>query len=58
MLFQFSIKILFRKDVESMAVIYATLIIKGKKTFADVPEKIKDKVKEVLIDLDCPELAE
>lgn len=58
MLFQFIIKILFRKDVESMAVIYATLIIKGKKTFADVPEKIKDKVKEVLIDIDCPELAE
>lgn len=58
MLFHFIIKILFRKDVESMAVIYATLIIKGKKTFADVPEKIKDKVKEVLIDLDCPELAE
>lgn len=58
MLLQFIIKILFRKDVESMAVIYATLIIKGKKTFADVPEKIKDKVKEVLIDLDCPELAE
>lgn len=58
MLFQFIIKILFRKDVESMAVIYATLIIKGKKTFADVPEKIKDKVKEVLIHLDCPELAE
>lgn len=58
MLFQFIIKILFRKDVESMAVIYATLIIKGKKTFADVPEKIKDKVKEVLIALDCPELAE
>lgn len=58
MLFQFIIKILFRKDVESMAVIYATLITKGKKTFADVPEKIKDKVKEVLIDLDCPELAE
>lgn len=58
MLFQFIIKILFRKDVESMAVIYATLIIKGKKTLADVPEKIKDKVKEVLIDLDCPELAE
>ena len=58
MLFQFIIKILFRKDVDYMAVIYATLIIKGKKTFADVPEKIKDKVKEVLIDLDCPELAE
>lgn len=58
MLYQFIIKILFRKDVKTMAVIYATLIIKGKKTFADVPDKIKDKVKEVLIDLDCPELAE
>lgn len=49
---------LFRKDVKEMAVIYATLIVKGRKTFADVPAKIKDKVKEVLIDLDCGELAE
>lgn len=58
MLFQFIIKILFRKDVESMAVIYATLIVKGKKTFADVPARIQEQVKQVLIDLDCPELAE
>nr|UVY57738.1 MAG: hypothetical protein [Bacteriophage sp.]UWD75346.1 MAG: hypothetical protein [Bacteriophage sp.]UWI25618.1 MAG: hypothetical protein [Bacteriophage sp.] len=58
MLFQFIIKILCRKDVQTMAVIYATLIVKGKKTFADVPDRIKDKVKEVLVDLDCPELAE
>lgn len=58
MLFNLIIKILFRKDVEEMAVVYATLIIKGKKTFADVPDRIKDKVKEVLIDLDCGELAE
>lgn len=41
-----------------MAVIYATLIIKGKKTYAEVPERIKEQVKEVLIDLDCGELAE
>lgn len=41
-----------------MAVIYATLIIKGRKTFQDVPERIKDRVKQVLIDLDLPELAE
>ena len=47
---------LYRKDVKEMAVIYATLIVKGKKTFADVPEKIKDKVKEVLIDLECGDL--
>lgn len=58
MLYQLIIKILFRKDVAEMAVVYATLIIKGKKTFADVPDRIKDKVKEVLIDLDCVELAE
>ena len=58
MLFQFFIKILFRKEVAEMAVIYATLIIKGKKDFADVPERIKELVKEVLIDLDCGELAQ
>lgn len=58
MIFQFIIKILCRRDVNEMAVIYATLIVKGKKSFADVPEKIKAQVKEVLVDLDCPELAE
>jgi len=52
------IKILFRKDVEVMAMVYALLIIKGKRDFADVPDRIKDKVKETLIDLDCGELAE
>lgn len=41
-----------------MAVVYATLIVKGKKTFAEVPNTIKEQVKTVLIDLDCPELAE
>ena len=58
MLYQLIIKILFRKDVKEMAVIYATLIVKGKKSFADVPEKIKEQVKGILTDLDCPELAE
>lgn len=41
-----------------MAVIYATLIVKGKKTIHDVPDILKDKVKEILIDLEVPELAE
>ena len=36
-----------------MAVVYATLIVKGKKTFAQVPEKIKEHVRDILIDLDC-----
>ena len=46
----------FRKEVEEMAVIYATLIIKGKKTFAQVPVKIQEQVRQVLIDLECEEL--
>lgn len=58
MFYQFIIRILFRKDVKEMAVIYATLIVKGKKSFADVPEKVKEQVKGILTDLDCPELAE
>ncbi|SCY46240.1 hypothetical protein SAMN02910441_01527 [Ruminococcus sp. YE282] len=52
------LKILFRKDVANMAVVYATLIIKGKKTFAEVPARIKEQVKQVLIDLDCGDLAD
>jgi len=47
--------LLVRKEVEDMAVVYATLILKGKKTFAQVPAKIKDQVREVLIDLEAPE---
>lgn len=39
-----------------MAIIYATLIVKGRKTFMQVPEKIKEQVKQVLIDLECEEL--
>ena len=41
-----------------MAVIYATLIVKGKKPIDQVPEKIRAQVKQVLIDLEVPELAE
>ena len=52
------IKNWFRKVGETVAVVYATLIIKGKKTFADVPDRIKEQVKQVLIDLDCGDLAQ
>lgn len=41
-----------------MAVVYATLIIKGRKTFADVPARLREQVKQILIDLDCGELAD
>jgi hypothetical protein len=57
MLFNLILKILFGKDVKEMAIVYATLIVKGKKTFSDVPALIKEQVREVLIDLDCGDLA-
>lgn len=41
-----------------MAVIYATLIVKGKKVFADVPERLKEQVRQILVDLEMPELTE
>ncbi len=50
--------ILLEKGVNDVAVVYATLIVKGKKTFAQVPEKLKEQVHEILTDLECPELAE
>lgn len=46
------------KGVLSMAVIYAALIIKGKKTISQVPVIIRDDVKQILIDLELPELAQ
>lgn len=41
-----------------MAVIYATLIVNGKKNFSDVPARIKEQVRQVLIDLDLEELTQ
>lgn len=41
-----------------MAVVYATLIVKGAKTYAQVPASIKEQVKAVLVELDLAELAE
>ena len=39
-----------------MAMIYATLIIKGLKTFLEVPIGIREQVRQILIDLDCAHL--
>lgn len=53
-----SILILFmkRKEKSIMAVIYATLIVKGKRTFASVPAILKESVRQILIDLELEEL--
>ena len=39
-------------------VVYVALIVAGRKTFADVPAVLKEKVKAELIALDLGELAE
>ena len=39
-----------------MAVVYATLIIKGKKSIDDVPARIREEVKQVLVDLELEAL--
>lgn len=46
------LKILLRKEVSVMAVVYATLIIKGRKTIDQVPAIIRDEVKQILKDLE------
>ena len=46
------IKILLRKEVNVMAVIYATLIVKGLKTLEQVPSLIKVQVQEILTALE------
>ncbi|MDU6263699.1 MAG: CD1375 family protein [Anaerocolumna aminovalerica] len=44
---------IFRKEVEAMAMIYVSLIIKGVKTFDQVPSTLSEQVRQILIDIDC-----
>lgn len=46
------LKIVLKKEVDVMAVVYATLIIKGRKTIDQVPAIIRDEVKQILKDLE------
>lgn len=48
----FLLKILLGKEVNTMAVVYATLIVKGKKTIDQVPSLIRTQVEEILADLE------
>lgn len=50
------VKKLIRKVLGNMAIIYAQLIIKGKRTFESVPALVKPQVKEILIDMELQEL--
>lgn len=49
---EFILKILLRKEAQTMAVVYATLIVKGKKTLDQVPALIRPQVEEILADLE------
>lgn len=46
------LKILPKKEVDVMAVVYATLIIKGRKTIDQVPAILRDEVKQILKDME------
>ena len=48
--------LLLKKEAKDMAVIYVALIIKGKKTFEQVPDRLKEQVRQLLIDLELEEL--
>ncbi len=51
-LWEWAVGILLRKEVEAMAVVYAALIVKGRKTLEQVPALLRDQVKEILMDLE------
>lgn len=48
----FLLSILLRKEAHTMAVVYATLIVKGKKTIDQVPALVREQVKQILADLE------
>lgn len=47
-----------QKEGKDMDVIYATLIIRGFRTFAQVPMTLQGRVRDVLVELDMAHLAE
>ena len=57
MMHRFIFKLLYGKEGETMmAMLWAQQIMIGKKTYAQVPKLLKEKVKEILIDSGCEEL--
>lgn len=55
LMFFFYIKFFYKEDV-TMVEVYVALIIKGRRTFKQVPKILKGKVRQALIDLDLEEL--
>jgi hypothetical protein len=51
-LWEMLLHLLLGKEVIEMAVVYATLIVKGRKTVDQVPARLKDEVLAILADLE------
>jgi len=54
----FILQLFFREDLTMLAMLWANQIILGKKTFKQVPAKLKNAVREILIDAGCEDLIE
>ena len=52
----FGLLVMSGKEEDMMAMIWAQQIMLGKKTLAQVPRLLKEKVREVLIDSGCEDL--
>ncbi len=52
----FLCKIFGKEGAFMMAMLWAQQIMLGKKTFAEVPAKLKSKVRDLLIDSGCEDL--
>lgn len=53
----FGLLVMSGKEEDMMAMLWAQQIMIGKKTYAQVPKLLKEKVKEILVDSGCEELA-
>ncbi|MCI9258470.1 CD1375 family protein [Acutalibacter sp.] len=51
-IWEWAVGILLGKEVEAMAVVYAALIVKGRKTLEQVPALLREQVKDILLDLE------
>ena len=52
------LRLLFKEDFEMLAMLWANQIILGKKTYKQVPAKLKNAVREILVDAGCEDLIE
>ena len=52
----FGLLVMSGKEEDMMAMLWAQQIMLGKKTYAQVPRLLKNKVKEILIDSGCEDL--